>query len=265
MVHSGRIQQSGTIMSAVKSERVDHNVSTTTSDEETRLFIAKMQQLDRMARQENPFYNCCYSLDACRGIAKALQMLYPKGRSNGKPPSQATIDKVRRFLKVKVKRYTQLQPQSSSLPTVEQLMLSNLFEADPALYSHLRIGGKEYLDPSVLPKTIWLACCALNIQAEMKTNPNAQVPIDSEGRFIATIHESNVPDIAHWLMTYCVIPGGPWSVYGAVRGGLSVSPAETDHFATMQRRLLQSDDDSNHSKIQFMSQGLKRVDMCYEW
>lgn len=233
--------------------------------DEADLFEAKMRHLDRLAKRVNPFYDFRCSLRGCHGIAKAIRMLYPNGRqTSSKPPSQATIDKVRRFLKVKVKRCTQDNDTTSLLPTVEQLMLPGLFEADLSLRSHIRICGKEYLDPSILHKTIWLAVCALNLQAELVDNPNAQVPKNAQGQFVATIQECKIPDIAHWLMTYCVIPGGPWAIHEAVQGGLQVSSEEADRFAKMQARLLQKDSTGvpGHRN---MKEGPTTVKIVHEW
>ena len=206
----------------------------------------KLNHLEKIALQENVYATCCYDIRVCHGIAKALSMLFPHGRTNSIAPSLSRVAKVRRFLKVKVKRYVKIDETSSSqVPTVEELMLPNLFSADFLLHSRLRIKGKEVLTPCILPKIIWLAVSALNLETSLQQNPDVllddELPKDSQGRYIASIHECDIPTIAHWLMHYCIIPGGPWTIYGAVCKGLAVEdqdPLPTFH--QMQAKLLQT-------------------------
>lgn len=222
---------------------------------DTKHFVERMNRLEMYALYKNPFGKCCYSLRACRGIAKALIMLFPNGR-NGKSssmPTKATIEKVKRFLKVKVKRHLNDNEMSTSLPTLQDLLIPSLFSVDLQVHSHLRIQGKEVLTPCVLPKLIWLAVSALNLKTSTNLTMNENnasldqeedLPKDSRGRYVTYIHESDIPQVAHWLMMYCIIPGGPWTVYGAVSAGLpAIEEKESNpqQFQKMQARLLQTD------------------------
>eukprot|EP00977_Amphora_coffeiformis_P022120 scaffold10501_cov141-Amphora_coffeaeformis.AAC.7 len=205
----------------------------------------KLSRLERIALQETEFAKCCYDIRVCHGIAKALTMLFPNGRTDSFAPSQSRVEKVRRFLKVKVKRYTQVgEATASPLPSVEVLMRPDLFSVDLCLHSHLRIQGKEVITPCILPKVIWLSVSALNLETSLKKQPNdpldleAELPKDSQGRYVASIHESDIPTIAQWLMHYCIIPGGPWTIYGAVCNGLAVEDEdELPTFQQMQAKL----------------------------
>ena len=223
-------------------------------------FAEKMNRLEKMAACHNPFYKCSWSLAACRGIAKAVLMLFPHGREGSSQPSKATIEKTRRFLKVKVKRH--VVTDGGDLPSVEMLLLPELFAADLGLHSHLRISGKEVLTPCVLPKIIWLAVSALNLQTRMsltEENPNVTLnqglPKDGKGRHVAYLNEAEVPKIAQWLQLYCVIPGGPWSIYGAISAGLPVEDesVQKQGFQAMQAKLLQKDEQKTNKKLPFVN------------
>lgn len=226
-------------LSRVKQEKATISLS----------FTERMNRLEKLAALSNPFYNAVWSLPATHGITKAIQMLFPNGRKkDGQPvkPSKATIEKTRRFLRAKVKRHVDANDQSTSLPTVDDLMRPGLFEADLGLHSRLRIRGLEVLTPCVLPKIIWLAVSALQLQTKLADNPSASLdgdpPKDSKGRYVAHINQDDIPTVAQWLQTYCVIPGGPWSVAGAISEGLPVEQPEQLHpFQTMQAKLLQGD------------------------
>ena len=208
---------------------VEHE--TALSQEDTLLFKKALDRLDENALLENPFGRCSYSMQACHGIAKALVMLFPNGRGETeKPPTTSKIEAVRRFLKVKVKRHTQINALFfSPLPTVEELLEPGLFSVDERVPTRLRIRGKEVITPCLLIRVIFGAL------ADNNPKKVTFVPTqDSDGQFRQRVSTLDIPKIAAYLMEHCIIPGGAWTIYGSISNG---NKMKSNNFERLQSKL----------------------------
>ena len=226
----------------------------------------QFEEMDRFIEKSNPYGKVCYTTKMCHGLAKALWMLFPQTGGRGCSTSQqplptpATINKTRKFLKTKVRRYT--DAKCSEMPSVETLLEPDLFAVDESLYSHLRIQGKEVIPICLLTKTIFLGASLLaNVRrqehdhstgtpAPTSSSSSSVILQDGSGRILARLDENDVPVIAAMLVDHNIIPGGPWAVYRAIYGNTastvshvsvtSCSPGNNS-FAKMQARLFQGE------------------------
>ena len=237
-------------METIKAKTSVEETTTATATTETIQSPSVAEQiklLDNLVTLGNPYGKCCYNMEACHGIAKALMMLFPKGRGDGsKMPSDALVVKVRRFLKVKVKRRVKLDDTCWDLPSVEALLLPGLFSVDLNTPSHLRIQGREVLTLSLLPKTVWVAAACFNVQEKLQSQGKTagdkvqDIPTDEMGRFVASVKHDDIPKIAQILTHRCIIPGGPWSVYRVICEQFLHPSDKSKRFEDVQAQLLQS-------------------------
>lgn len=211
------------------------------------LFKKALDELTENALVDNPYGACVYSMPACHGIAKALLMLYPKGRNETtKPPTTAKIEAARRFLRAKVKRHTQTNALSSPLPTVEDLLQPGLFSVDDHLPSRLRIRGKEVVTPCLLGQVIFVAISRSSATAREQQagkDPETITAVltqDNDGNFKQRIRTLEIPNLVSFLMTHCIIPGGAWSIYGTISNAYMKSSYQCDNnFERLQLQLLE--------------------------